>query len=93
MWGASGPILNLYVTLLADVVRSFGIQVLSYTDDTLIVSISNDLSLVAGRFNQCMSSIICCMQDNSLKINTDKTEVLVWFSKLHLVKHLVAVSL
>lgn len=59
---------NLYVAPLAKLIWSCGFQVLSYVDDTqIIVSIADDVTVVAERFKQCMVDINNCMKENWLK--------------------------
>lgn len=73
---------SVYVDPLAELVHSFGFHILSYADDTqIIMSISNDLTSVAEKLHFCMSSISGWMKDNTLKLNADKTEVLVFASQ------------
>lgn len=75
----SPTLFNVYVSPLAKVVQSFGLEILSYADDTqIMVSISNDTAGSAANFRSCMEAVACWMSMNFLKLNGDKTEVLIF---------------
>lgn len=78
----SPTLFNIYVAPLAKVVRSFGLEVLSYADDTqILVSVTQDSSDPASNFRACMEAVSLWMSSNFLKLNGEKTEVLVFSSK------------
>ena len=68
------PILfNTYMAPLADIVRSHGLNIISYADDTqFILSLSKDSITTKTNFHKCMTSITNWMRNNCLKLNTDK---------------------
>ena len=63
---------------LTDIVRAHGLNI-SYADNTqLILSLSEDPATTQTNFHRCMTSVADWMKDNCLKLNTDKTEVLIF---------------
>lgn len=59
---------NIYVAPLARVVKSFGLDVLSYADDTqIMVSITPNVSDSARNFKNCMEAVSSWMVQNYLK--------------------------
>ena len=83
-----GPILYLlYVDPLGDVMRHH-VSFHFYADDTqLYVSfksfISGDLSRARSTLEACAQDIDKCMLCNKLKVNDDKTELLIFHAKHH----------
>lgn len=64
---------NIYMTPLTDVIRSHGLNIISYSDDTqLILSLTKDPS----KANLCnaMTNVAERKSDNSLQLNSNKTE-------------------
>lgn len=75
----SPTLFNVYVAPLAKVVRSFGLEVLSYADDTqILVSITHNVKDAASNFRACMEAVSLWMSSNFLKLNGEKTEVLIF---------------
>lgn len=78
----SPTLFNIYVAPLAKVVRSFGLEVLSYADDTqIMVSITHNIKDSAQNFRNCMEAVSTWMSSNFLKLNGEKTEVLIFGTK------------
>ena len=82
-----GPILYLiYTSPIGDILRSHGMKFHLYADDTQIyVSFNykdqNDLKQVKSCVEACLVDIMNWMSENKLKLNTDKTELLILSSK------------
>ena len=77
---ALGPILYvLYMSPLGDIVRSHGLSCHSYADDTQLncsFKLHNQAASVQA-FESCLNGIDAWMLVNMLKLNRDKTELLV----------------
>ena len=82
-----GPILfTIYTTPLASIIRKHGIEFYLYADDTqlyIAFKPSSDLSKSDGikKLEGCIEDIRKWMTDNLLKLNDDKTELLVITSR------------
>ena len=82
-----GPILfTLYTLPLGDIARKFGLRVHIYADDTqLYISFRpldpDSLALSISNIQNCFSEIKCWMTVNLLKLNGDKTELLIALHK------------
>lgn len=75
----SPTLFNVIVTPLVKRIHSFGLTVLSYADDTqIVVSISSQAEKDANNFCRCMAAVVSWMWSNCLKLNSDKTEVLLF---------------
>ena len=76
----------LYTSPVADIIKLHKLQYLLYADDTqLYISFkthcSYDLSLAKRRLECCVNDIDCWMVNNGLKLNQDKTELVLISSK------------
>ena len=85
-----GPILfTIYVTPLGDIMRKHKINFHTYADDTQIYLSFRPTSSVADnlkRIQECIADIRSWMIKNMLKLNEDKTEMLVIGTKQQLKK-------
>ena len=80
-----GPLLfSLYTTPLGQVIRKYtGVRYHFYADDTqLFIHLSPDDSLKSfDRLKSCLNDIQVWMSENKLKLNPDKTELIVFGAK------------
>lgn len=76
----SSTLFNIYVSQLASLIESHGFNLTSYADDTqIVVSLLPDcIQETASRFQDCMTSVGNWMAQNCLKINSSKTEVVLF---------------
>jgi hypothetical protein len=78
-----GPILFLlYISPIADIIRSHGLDFHLYADDTQLYisfSCSSDveMEIAKQRIEACVNDIDKWMHDNKLKLNGDKTDIAV----------------
>ena len=83
-----GPMLySLFTTSLGDIARSHGLSYHFYTDDSrlyLSFKTSSFEDMVSGKskIEACVTDIDSWMIMNKLKMNSDKTEILVFSSSL-----------
>ena len=76
-----GPILfSLYITPIQDIIRTSGMEVHSYADDTQIyITVPIDEALDAdliSNMNSCLNNVSRWMAQNKLKLNASKTEAI-----------------
>jgi hypothetical protein len=72
----------LYTSSLADIIRQHGIDFHLYADNTQLYivfksSVDGNLDLAKSKIEACVSDIDAWMTSNMLKMNRDKTELLV----------------
>ncbi|KAF7237686.1 putative RNA-directed DNA polymerase from transposon BS, partial [Varanus komodoensis] len=74
----SSMLINIYMKLLGEVIRRFGLWSHQYADDTqLYLSFTSAPGEVVAVLNQCLAKVIGWMRANKLSLNPDKTEVLL----------------
>ena len=76
----------LYMAPLGDLIRSHGMAFHQYADDTQLYTTFNfnddvELASANSRIEGCLADITSWMTANKLKLNTDKTELLVFHSR------------
>ena len=82
-----GPILfTLYVAPVADIANKHGVSRMLYADDTRLYVEFNKSSMAASlqHLELCIDGIKSWMSQNILKLNEDKTEVIVFGSRKYL---------
>ena len=68
---------NIYMRLLGGVIRGCGASCHQYADDTqLYISFSPTAGDAILSLQRCLGAILKWMQENGLRLNPDKTEVL-----------------
>ena len=88
-----GPILfTIYTIPIGDTARTHGLNVHFYADDTQLYMAfdptdNEDAASVFKQLEDCISDIRMWMVGNKLKLNDDKTEVLILTSKVHMSTH------
>ncbi|KAJ1214661.1 hypothetical protein NDU88_002279 [Pleurodeles waltl] len=74
----SPTLFNIYMAPLAHVARQHNLNIISYADDTqLIISLTEDRDTAKANLHRGMKAIADWMKDSRLKLNSDKTEVLI----------------
>ena len=74
----SSMLFNIYMKPLGAVIQSFGVCCHQYADDTqLYFSFSTSSGEAVEVLNQCLAVTMDWMRANKLKLNPDKTEMLL----------------
>ncbi|KAF7249720.1 Plexin-D1 [Varanus komodoensis] len=69
---------NIYMKPLGEVIRRCGLRNHQYADDTqFYLSFSTNPAEAVAVLNQCLAEVMGWMRANKLKLNSDKTEVLL----------------
>lgn len=78
----SPTLINLSVTPPAPIIKKAGFSLASYADDIqIVVSLANPESNLGAAFSSCMSKVSNWMDCNCLKLNANKTEVIIFGNK------------
>ena len=88
---------TMYTKPLGHQIRRHGLKYHFYADDTQLYASfkandSTSKNMALGRIERCLADIMNWMQDNMLKLNNDKTEVILFLSK-HNSKHVKDISI
>ena len=81
-----GPILYLlYTAPLVEIMRSHGLDYHFYADDTQLYISFKDWNVDVARLSveNCVADICHWMDVNELKLNHDKTEIILIYSRYH----------
>ena len=81
-----GPLLylfRLYTAPISDVIASRHLNYYLYADETQLYLAfkTDDVNLAIGRVVSCVSEISCWMEKNDLKLNPEKTDILLIHSR------------
>ena len=79
-----GPVLYLpYTAQLAEVIQSHGLDYHMYADDNQLYFPfkTQEVDLAKPKIEECIASICNWMNLNELKLNHDKTEIMLFHSK------------
>ena len=90
-----GPLLYLlYTTTLGDLIRCHDMDFHLYTDDIQLHTTfsCDDLTTAISRIKSCLVNITNWTTTNKLKLNTDKTELLIVFSRFTLPPRLPSIK-
>jgi hypothetical protein len=81
----------MYTKPVGDICAKHELQHHFYADDSQIycsfkTANKTNQAETANRFKKCLNDIESWMKDNMLKLNTDKTEVIMFTSKNHIIQ-------
>ena len=86
-----GPILfTLYTTPLSNIFNTYDINYYLYADDSQLYKGSqlNDLHRIKEQNEQCIEDVKIWMDSNKLKLNNDKTELIIFKNKHQIKDHI-----
>ena len=70
---------------MTDIIRQHGLEYHLYADDTQMYltfnPVNEDLSTIKSSIESCVSDVRAWMSSNCLKLNDDKSELLIFHSK------------
>ncbi|KAJ1129421.1 hypothetical protein NDU88_007791 [Pleurodeles waltl] len=74
----SPTLFNVYMSPLATIARQHNLKIITYADDTqLILSLTSDPDAARASLHEGMKDVAEWMKNSRLKLNSDKTEVLI----------------
>ena len=88
-----GPILFiLYTKDLADIILKYGIKLRMYADDSTLYlkfdpAVSSDINIVKEKLEACLKEVKSWMVTNYMKLNEDKTKLIIFGKPHNLKKH------
>lgn len=73
----SPTLFNAYMAPLADIVSSYGVDIVTYADDTQLVVSLNHSDTTSSCLSTCLGEVAKWMAQSHLKLNGDKTELMI----------------
>lgn len=62
---------------LADIIHPYGVDIVTYADDTQLVVTLNHSELAPTRLLSCLEEVVKWMDHSHLKLNCEKTELMI----------------